>query len=135
MRVNGVVGAVVAAMLLGSGGAARAADDEVKVEKSAEHGSYLADGKGMALYLFKKDAKGKSVCAGPCVESWPLFQAENVKVQSGEVKASDFATITREDGQKQTTYKGMPLYYFVKDKKPGDTTGHGVKEVWILATP
>jgi predicted lipoprotein with Yx(FWY)xxD motif len=135
MRMNGVMGAMVAVLLLGTGGAARAADDAVKVEKSSQHGSYLTDGKGMALYLFKKDTKGKSVCAGECVENWPLFQAENVKPQGGDVKAADFGTITREDGQKQTTYKGMPLYYFVKDKKPGDTTGHGVKDVWILATP
>ena len=27
-------------------------------------------------------------------------------------------------------YDGMPLYYWVKDKKPGDVTGDGVGSVW-----
>jgi predicted lipoprotein with Yx(FWY)xxD motif len=133
MRV-GVLVSVAAVLVLSSGGVVRAADDAVKVEKS-DKGSYLTDGKGMALYVFKNDTKGQSVCTGQCVANWPLFQAEKVTPQGDGLKAEDFATITRQDGQKQATYKGMPLYHFIKDKKPGDTTGHGVKDVWFLATP
>ena len=44
-------------------------------------------------------------------------------------------TITRADGKKQTTYKGLPLYYFSKDVKPGDTTGQGFKDLWSVAKP
>jgi predicted lipoprotein with Yx(FWY)xxD motif len=84
--------------------------------------------------VFKKDSKGKSACAGPCVQAWPVYYREKV-VPAGSLEASSFGTITREDGEKQTTYKGMPLYYWVKDAAPGDITGHGVKEVWFLATP
>lgn len=29
----------------------------------------------------------------------------------------------------------MPLYYWVKDKKPGDVTGDGVNGVWHVAKP
>ena len=32
------------------------------------------------------------------------------------LKAGDFGSITRADGKKQTTYKGLPLYYFAGDK-------------------
>jgi predicted lipoprotein with Yx(FWY)xxD motif len=49
--------------------------------------------------------------------------------------AGDFGTITREDGKKQTTYKGMPLYYFAGDKKAGDVTGQGMGKVWYVANP
>ena len=49
--------------------------------------------------------------------------------------AADFGTITREDGQKQTTYKGMPLYYFAGDKAAGEVKGQGVKDVWYVAAP
>ena len=38
--------------------------------------------------------------------------------------------MTRDDGSKQWAYKGKPVYLWVKDKKPGDKTGHGVREVW-----
>jgi hypothetical protein len=47
---------------------------------------------------------------------------------TGDLKASDFASITREDGKKQTTYKGMPLYYFARDAASGDTKGDGARE-------
>jgi predicted lipoprotein with Yx(FWY)xxD motif len=106
----------------------------VKVAKKEGVGSYLTDAKGMSLYVFKKDTPGKSACAGDCVTKWPLYYREKVGV-SGGVKESDFATITREDGQKQTTYKGLPLYYFAGDKAAKDTNGQGVKEVWYLAQP
>ena len=51
------------------------------------------------------------------------------------VKADDFGVITRDDGKKQSTFKGMPLYYFFKDKKAGDTFGQGVNNVWYVVAP
>jgi predicted lipoprotein with Yx(FWY)xxD motif len=129
-RLLAVVGVVLAASFAG----AVRAEQGVKVSKNEKVGSFLTDDKGMTLYVFKKDTPGKSVCAGPCVEAWPLFYSEKITATGGP-KAEDFKTITREDGKKQTTYKGMPLYYFVKDAKPGDTTGQGVKEVWFVAVP
>ena len=126
-RLLAVVGCVVFASL------ARA-EQGVKVAKDEKLGSFLTDDKGMTLYVLKKDSPGKSACAGPCAEAWPPFYAEKIAAAGG-AKAEDFKTLTREDGKKQTTYKGMPLYYFVKDAKPGDTTGQGVKEVWFVAAP
>jgi predicted lipoprotein with Yx(FWY)xxD motif len=106
----------------------------VKVAKKDGIGSYLTDIKGMTLYTFKKDTPGKSACEGPCVDNWPLFYRETVGPKDG-LAAKDFGTITRADGKKQTTYKGMPLYYFIKDAKPGDTAGNGAKDVWSVAKP
>ncbi len=126
--------AVALAIAVNAAGGARAADQNVKVASKDKVGSYLTDEKGMSLYTFKKDSPGKSACAGDCVTRWPLFYREKIAA-AGDLKASDFGTITRDDGQKQTSYKGMPLYYFVMDKAPGDTNGNDFKEVWYLAKP
>lgn len=99
-------------------------------------GSYLADDKGRALYLFKKDAPGKSACgaANGCLERWPVFFADNVDPNAG-IDAAAVGTITRDDGSKQTTYKGQPLYYFFKDKDGKDVNGQGMGSVWYVVAP
>jgi predicted lipoprotein with Yx(FWY)xxD motif len=99
-------------------------------------GSYLADEKGMTLYLFKKDSPGKSACAatGGCLEKWPLFYAEKIAPAAG-IDAAAIGVITRDDGKKQTTYRGLPLYYFFKDKADGDSLGQGVNSVWYIVSP
>jgi predicted lipoprotein with Yx(FWY)xxD motif len=106
----------------------------VKVAKDDKLGSFLTDAKGMTLYTFKKDSAGKSACAGPCVDKWPLYYREKVGL-SGDLKADDFGTITRDDGKKQTTFKKMPLYYFAGDKAANETKGQGVNDVWYVAKP
>ena len=115
-------------------GTAFADHHAVKIAKKDGVGSYLTDIKGMTLYTFKNDTPGKSACEGPCVDNWPLFYRETVGPKDG-LDIKDFGTITRADGKKQTTYKGMPLYYFSKDTKPGDTMGNGVKDLWSVAKP
>ena len=53
-----------------------------------------------------------------------------------DAKASaDYSVVTRDDGKKQYAYKGKPLYFWVKDAKPGDKTGDGFNNVWHTATP
>jgi predicted lipoprotein with Yx(FWY)xxD motif len=86
----------------------------------------LVDAKGMTVYTYDKDASGsgKSTCTGQCAENWPPVKAE------GKDFSDPYAALTRDDGSKQLSYKGRPLYTFVKDKKPGDKTGDKVKDVW-----
>jgi predicted lipoprotein with Yx(FWY)xxD motif len=45
-----------------------------------------------------------------------------------------FTVITRDDGSAQWAYHGKPLYLWVRDKAPGDTTGDGVRG-WNAARP
>ncbi|HWR26351.1 MAG TPA: hypothetical protein VN316_00580 [candidate division Zixibacteria bacterium] len=97
-------------------------------------GNYIVDNKGKTLYFFTRDIKGDSKCTGSCLNIWPVFYQEKITVSSG-LSSSDFGTITREDGQKQTTYKGWPLYYFSSDVNPGDIKGDGVNKIWFIAKP
>lgn len=93
-------------------------------------GSVLADASGMTLYTFANDSSGKSTCYGSCAETWPPLEAGADAGPHG-----DFTIVTREDGSRQWAYKGMPLYGWVRDKKPGDVTGHGFRDVWHVAKP
>ena len=99
-------------------------------------GTYLVDENGMTLYMFKKDTPGKSACgaANGCLEKWPLFYIGAEWITSG-VDATAFGALSRDDGKEQTTYKGSPLYYFVKDKVPGDTNGQGLNDAWYVVAP
>ncbi len=127
-------GLVAAFVVLAISGSAMAMDHAVQTQNKEGVGTYLADAKGMTLYWFKKDAPGKSTCAGPCVGYWPIYYREAVKAGKG-LEDGDFGTITREDGEKQSTYRGYPLYYWAGDKAPGDTNGQGKNNVWYVIDP
>jgi predicted lipoprotein with Yx(FWY)xxD motif len=115
-------------------GLAMAMHHEVKIAEKEGIGKYLTDTEGKTLYWFKKDSPGKSACSGPCVDKWPIYFREKVKPSKG-VSKDDFGTITREDGKKQTTFRGYPLYYWAGDAKTGDTNGQGVNGVWFVINP
>lgn len=123
----------VALMLLVFG-SAMAISPTITIQEKEGIGKYLADSEGKTLYWFKKDAVGKSACSGPCVEKWPLYDKGSATVPKG-TKAEEFGAITREDGKKQTTFRGYPLYYWAGDKKSGDTNGQGVNNVWYVINP
>ena len=93
-------------------------------------GKALVDAKGMTLYIFDRDAAGKSNCNGQCAVNWPPLTAAADAKPSG-----DWSVVTRDDGGKQWAYKGKPLYAFAKDTKAGDVTGDGVNNVWHIAAP
>jgi predicted lipoprotein with Yx(FWY)xxD motif len=134
MRKKSVLYGMCAVLSLVLASAALADHHAIKLSEKAGVGKFLTDTKGMTLYIFKKDSPGKSVCAGPCVVLWPLYFREKVAVPEG-LNAGDFGTITREDGERQTTYKGAPLYYYSGDKAPGDVQGQGYRNLWIVASP
>ncbi|MCM5558532.1 hypothetical protein [Pleomorphomonas sp. JP5] len=91
-------------------------------------GEVLTDAKGMSLYTFDKDAAGVSNCYGDCAVKWPPVTAA-----AGAMADDEFSLVTRKDGSQQWAFKGMPLYLWQGDKKPGDVSGDGVGGVWHLA--
>jgi predicted lipoprotein with Yx(FWY)xxD motif len=107
----------------------------LKVVQDATLGQFLADDQGRILYLFTKDTKDTSNCYDACATAWPpLLSAGQPKGMDG-VNASLLGTTQRKDNSVQVTYNGWPLYYYVKDQKPGDTTGQGVGNVWYVISP
>jgi predicted lipoprotein with Yx(FWY)xxD motif len=131
-----ILGFIISGVLLSSGQPVAEAVEKVglKVMVKEGVGKYLSDGQGMTLYRFTKDEMNNSHCIEGCAVNWPPFYIDPAAVEDG-LEPSYFAVITRTDSRQQTTYKGMPLYYFKNDKFPGDTFGDGIGDVWYLVTP
>lgn len=88
----------------------------------------------MTVYTFASDPPGVSACKGGCATVWPpLTVPAGTTPTGGSGVPGALATITRDDGSLQVTYKGLPLYFFHNDAKPGDTKGH--YSGWNLVTP
>ncbi|MGJ9403164.1 COG4315 family predicted lipoprotein [Arthrobacter sp. KK5.5] len=102
----------------------------------SEEGEIVVDGEGMSLYYFTKDTKDSdtSACTGDCLVAWPIAVASS-DTPMVEGVTGTVGTIESPDGELHMTLNGMPLYYFEKDKAPGDILGQGVGEVWYLAAP
>lgn len=117
---------VVAIAVSGMGIVSAYAAAPAKWEHTAK-GNILVDEHGMSLYTYTKDKNDQSVCYGRCAKAWPPLKAPtNAKTEG------DWSVVSRKDGSKQWAYKGQPLYTFVKDKKPGETTGEGFLNEWHI---
>ena len=91
-------------------------------------GTIMKDPKGMTLYTFAKDTAGVSNCSGACMTLWPPYSAKSA---TGTFP-TNISVIKRSDGTFQYAWKGMPLYYYSKDKDSGDAYGNGVAALWSV---
>jgi predicted lipoprotein with Yx(FWY)xxD motif len=135
LAAAGVVSATAAALAL-AGGNAATRGATVKIA-GASLGRILVDSKGITLYDFVKDKGTTSVCYGACAALWPPLLTTGKPVAGPGVRPSLLGTTRRKDGKVEVTYGGHPLYYFVTDRKPGQTTGQGVNQFggpwWVLS--
>ena len=125
-------------------GALAAGGSKLTVVESEKYGAYVAGSDGRALYMFTTDRKGEgdtaaqSSCYDACAEAWPPLLAEEAPDVGKQLDPEQLGTIQREDGERQVTYGGWPLYYFAKDRRAGSVTGqdvHGFGGEWYLVSP
>jgi predicted lipoprotein with Yx(FWY)xxD motif len=101
-------------------------------------GKILVDSDGRTLYLFKKDTGPKSRCSGSCAVNWPPLLATGRPKAGSGVKGSKLGTTKRSNGKTQVVYNRHPLYRFVGDTKPGNTSGQGLNAFgarWFVVSP
>ena len=100
-------------------------------------GRILVDAKGITLYDFPPDGRGQSTCYGACAALWPPLLTTGKPIAGPGVRQSLLGTTRRKDGKLEVTYNRHPLYYFVSDRRPGQTTGQGLNQFggpwWVLA--
>ena len=133
LAVTTAVAAAAAALAL-AGGTSHGAKPHIARTKL---GRILVDSRGITLYDFVKDKGKTSVCYGACAALWPPLITHGKPVAGRGVRQSLLGTTKRKDGKREVTYGGHPLYYFVTDRKPGQTTGQGVNQFggpwWVLS--
>jgi predicted lipoprotein with Yx(FWY)xxD motif len=100
-------------------------------------GRILVDGDGLSLYMFVPDRPNVSNCEGQCLVAWPpvLLPAgktlSDIDLGDGLRRVS-LGIAMRENGTRQITYNGWPLYYWFRDTKPGDVLGQWVNNIWFV---
>jgi predicted lipoprotein with Yx(FWY)xxD motif len=115
-----------------------ATGEKIAVATNAKLGSFLVDEKGMTVYLFVADTTKQSTCYTSCAAIWPPVLTDGAPQAGTGAQASLLGTTTRTDGKVEVTYAGHPLYYFIKDKAPGDVTGqaiNGFGALWWVLSP
>ena len=121
-----------------AGGATAGGAGVVSVGNTPKLGKVIVTSKGFTLYDFHKDKGTKSACYGGCAKVWPPLSSSGAPKAEGGAQASKLGTTKRTDGTTQVTYAGHPLYTYVADKKPGDTTGNDFTSFggqWYALTP
>jgi predicted lipoprotein with Yx(FWY)xxD motif len=114
---------------------AAASEAVVNVATDPTLGKILVDGKGMTLYVFTKDGPDQSNCDAKCLANWPPLVTSGTPKLGAGVDASLIGSAALADGSKIVTYDHQPLYYFINDTQPGQTTGEEVGNVWYVVSP
>ena len=94
-------------------------------------GSYLVDGQGRALYILdgQRGAAGMDRCMGECLRIWPPLHSSGAPTAGPGVDPARLASMPMH-GAPHVTYAGWPLYYYHRDRRPGDTTGQAIQDRW-----
>ena len=75
-----------------------------------------------------------SNCVDKCAEVWPPALTDGNPQLQG-VSDDKVGTVTRQDGTRQITIGGWPVYRYIGDKKPGQWKGQGVGGTWFVVDP
>ena len=95
------------------------------------YGSYLVDGAGRALYILdgQRHNAGMDRCMGECLRIWPPVHTSGPPTAGPGVDPARLGSMPMH-GAPHVTYAGWPLYYYHRDRGPGDTTGQAIQDRW-----
>jgi predicted lipoprotein with Yx(FWY)xxD motif len=136
-----ILAAGIAAIVATTGSSAKkaptvAANSALAVRQTSL-GQTLSDASGRTLYLFEGDKPNVSTLSAAGRAVWPPFTAAAKPSATGGALAGRIG-ISGAGGAGQVTYNGHPLYYFVGDRNPGQTSGQGLNEfgaLWYVLSP
>ena len=133
-----LVAALAAALLAGADTASSAEPRATLTVRSSAYGRILFDGSNRALYAFTGDRRGQPPrCYGACAAAWPPYIVSGRLRAGAGTERALYGTTRRRDGQRQLTYRGWPLYYYVADPI-GQVLCQNVFEfggLWLVVRP
>ena len=121
-------------------GAAHAARATKLETQRTSLGPILANGRGLTVYMFTHDQVNHDTCVAisGCTGIWPLVTSSGTPALGPGVKRSLVGAIKLPGGQRQLTYAGHPLYTYLGDSGPGDTSYVGQSQFgghWYALSP
>lgn len=98
---------------------------------------FLVDHRGRSLYVYLNDSQNSSTsaCMDDCAVDWLPLVITGTPAAGEGVDITQLGTLARDDGSKQVTFNGWPLYYSNQDTIPGNTNGQSYNGVWFLISP
>lgn len=106
--------------------------------RPSDLGRILVDRSGRTVYRFAADDSAVSTCSGSCATYWPYVAAPATLPGRLPGVTGTLGASTRPDGKRQLTLDGRPLYTYVGDSAPGQTTGQGLNlsgGLWWVVAP
>lgn len=103
----------------------------ISTTKNAKSGTFLVADDGNTVYTLKPSKKACDTDP-KCLKAWPpvlLPQGVTTATAGSGVSAAKLGTVSAAGGALQVTYSGKALYWFQKDKSPGQVKGN-VKDKW-----
>jgi predicted lipoprotein with Yx(FWY)xxD motif len=96
---------------------------ELELRRTAV-GTILVNARGFTVYAFSRDSRNKDACKAIrlCLSVWPPVTTSGEPLAGAGVSSDLIGTITLRTGVKQVTYGGRPLYTYIADRRPGQTT-------------
>jgi predicted lipoprotein with Yx(FWY)xxD motif len=96
----------------------------ISTANNSKLGTILVSDSGETVYALKPS---KTKCTAKCLKVWPpvlLPQGVMAATAGTGVDASKLSTVAATNGALQISYAGKPLYWFDKDKAPGQVKGN-----------
>jgi predicted lipoprotein with Yx(FWY)xxD motif len=112
----------------------------VTTRKVKKLGVVLVNGRGLTLYMFKPDHQKRVTCKGRCAVLWPPLKLKSGQraIAGGAAKQKLLGADKNPGGGRVVTYNRWPLYTYVGDRKPGQTTGQALNlngGLWYVLSP
>lgn len=110
----------------GGPGTSQAGGTTIATRSVAGVGTVLTDQAGKTLYTPQQEANGAIKCTAGCLSFWfPVTVGSGVTPHASTALTGKLGSIKRsDDGMRQLTYNGKPLYTFRLDAAPGEVKGN-----------